>query len=82
MVRKIIDLASIDQGISKNRFIAVVARAVKDAGGPAEAARQWDVWPQHISSALSGNMLPVPGIVKALGYEYVKEIKYRYRKVK
>ena len=83
MVRnRVVDLGSIDQGITSVQFRRKLSLVVKDAGGPAKAAREWGVAAQHIGSAMSGTKLPTPGILKAMGYEPVKEILYRYKEVK
>ena len=74
--------ATIDQGITTKQFLAELKRAVDSLGGPAKAGAAWGVAAQHISSAITGNKLPVKKILKQMGYVPVKEISYRYMRIK
>jgi hypothetical protein len=71
-----------DNTISTNKFLRELRKEVDRLGGPVEAGRVWGISYQHISSALSTAKLPIKSILTAMGYESVKEIKYRYKAVK
>ena len=81
MVRKTVDLKTIDQGITTTAFIGKLCNAVRDLGGSVAAAKEWGVWPQQVTNAISGDKLPAPKIVEAMGYTPVKEIRYRYKEL-
>ena len=67
--------------ISTKVFLAELKREVKALGGPTKAAKHWGVWPQNVSSALSGASLPVKAILKGMKLKPLKEIKYRYERL-
>jgi len=68
--------------ISTKVFLAELKREVKALGGPKKAAEHWGVLPQNVSNAITGANLPRPAILKAMGLMPVKQIKYRYTRVK
>lgn len=71
----------ISSSVTTKAFKAKLAYAVRQLGGVTEAARKWGVDYQRISNAINSDVLPSKGILKAMGYESVKTINYRYRKV-
>ena len=76
-----LDLNSIDQGITTKAFLKKIRAAVDDIGGSVAAAKKWGVWQQQVTNAISGDKLPAPKIVAAMGYTPVKEIRYRYKEL-
>ena len=81
MVRKTVDLKTIDQGITTKAFITKLRNAVDDLGGTVAAAKEWGVWQQQVTNAMSGAKLPTRKIVEGMGYTPVKEIRYRYKEL-
>ena len=67
------------EGISTNQFLNKVRAEVKRLGGQVAAAEVWGMNAQHIGGAIRGERTPSPIILNAMGYEPIKEIKYRYR---
>jgi hypothetical protein len=76
-----LDLKSIDQGITTKAFITKLRNRVAELGGPTAAAKVWGVWQQQVTNATSGDKLPTRKIVEGMGYESVKEIRYRYKEL-
>jgi len=72
----------LNEGITTNQMMSRLQREVKDNGGQAALARYWGISPQSINNALTGQKLPSPAILNMLSLEPIKEISYRYRKIK
>ena len=70
------------EGISAAKFLAKLTAEVKRLGGPSKAAPVWGVDQQRISQACNGSKLPGKIILEQMGYDYVKDISYRYKEVK
>jgi hypothetical protein len=68
-------------GISTIQFLKELESAVKKLGGHMKAAEEWGVNPSQVGGAIRGERTPGPKILAAMGYESVKAIRYRYRKV-
>lgn len=67
--------------ISKDQFIRRLETEVKKLGGPAKAGDSWNVHQTAINAAIRGERTPSPGILIGMGYESIKNINYKYRKV-
>lgn len=74
--------------ISKEAMKEKLKRAVFEVGGPIKAAELWsdDEWKisaSYIRQAMtSQHVLPSKALCDKVDYEPVKEIKYRYRRVR
>lgn len=73
--------SDIAKSITAKAFRLHLSNVVNDLGGVTSAARAWGVPYQRVSNAIHGEKLPSKGILKAVGFEPVKTIKYRYKKV-
>lgn len=65
--------------ITTAQFLKEFDRAVILIGGTAKAARYWSLSESFVRSVKSGVNLPGRKILNTMGYESIKEIKYRYR---
>lgn len=72
----------IDKGITTNQFLREFKEMVDDMGGVQTAANKLGLYSQNVYNILAGDRLPGKVILTAMGYEPVKEIKYRYKRVK
>ena len=70
------------EGITTKLFISRLKSKVRSLGGVTATAKKWGIPYQRITNAIAGNALPSKTILKKMGYEHVKTINYRYRKVK
>lgn len=70
------------EGITTTLFLAKLRARVKELGGPAKTARAWGITPQRITNVMAGDKLPGPTILEEMEYEFVKDISYRYKRVK
>lgn len=68
------------EGIGTETFLRKLEAKVLKMGGPTAAAKEWNTYQQHISSAIRGSILPTKAILKGMGYEVAnKKIIYRYK---
>ncbi len=70
-----------DKSIGSTVFLKKLEARVTKLGGPAAAARKWGAIPQNVSNAMSASKLPNKAILDGMGYEPIKEIKYRYKPI-
>ncbi len=70
------------EGISTKQFHVEFRREIKERGGITEAAIHFDVSKPFIRNVLLCRELPGKKILKLMKLEHIKEISYRYRKVK
>ena len=67
--------------ISTKQFLKELNKEVKRLGGASAAAKEWGLWPQQVSQAMTGTKLPSPTILEKLRLKPVKHINYRYERV-
>lgn len=68
--------------ISTKQFLKEFAQFVDYAGGIESAATYWDMSESFIRSVRSGSNLPGKRILDAMKLSPVKEIKYRYKRLR
>ena len=71
----------IKDSITTRQFLREFEKFVSDNGGGAETARMLGLMPQNITNIKSGDKLPGPVVLAAMGYEPMRSINYRYRKI-
>ena len=72
--------------ISSKKMIAMLSNLVREVGGPEAASElwtdeNWTISASFIRQVMTGAVRPGKNLCELLGYEPVKEIKYRYRRV-
>lgn len=68
--------------ISARKFLSEFKMIINDCGGEQEAADYFGVSRSFVNSVSGGNTLPGKKILKKMGLEPIKEIRYRYKRVK
>lgn len=68
--------------ITTRKMLQELRLEVSCLGGPAAASRKWGISAQAVSNATNCQKLPSPTILEEMGLEAVKEINYRYKRIK